>query len=179
MTRTRQATAQNCASAQGFSQAKPCAAQAIRLLHQGRRRLLKASAAMTACGLAPGLSASTMGMELAINQFTGGRPSNTGRVLLDMPALVENGNSVPVRIEVSSPMTERDHVLRIALFSEKNPLPQVAVFHLGTRAGRAAVTTRMRLADSQKVVAVAEMSDGSFQRAQADVIVTLAACIET
>jgi sulfur-oxidizing protein SoxY len=76
-------------------------------------------------------------------------------------------------------MTERDHVLRIALFSEKNPLPQVAVFHLGTRAGRAAVTTRMRLADSQKVVAVAEMSDGSFQRVQADVIVTLAACIET
>ena len=120
-----------------------------------------------------------MGMELAINQFTGGRPTNTGRVLLDVPALVENGNSVPVRIEVSSPMTERDHVLRIALFSEKNPLPQVAVFHLGPRAGRAAVTTRMRLADSQKVVAVAEMSDGNFQRVQADVIVTLAACIET
>jgi len=179
MTRTRQAIAQSCASVQGFSQAKPWAAQAIRLLHQGRRRLLKASAAMTACGLAPGLKASTMSMELAINQFTGGRPSNAGRVLLDVPALVENGNSVPVRIEVSSPMTERDHVLRIALFSEKNPLPQVAVFHLGTRAGRAAVATRMRLADSQKVVVVAEMSDGSFQRVQADVIVTLAACIET
>ena len=66
-----------------------------------------------------------------------------------------------------------------SLFSEKNPLPQVAVFHLGPRAGRAAVTTRMRLADSQKVVAIAEMSDGSFQRVQADVFVTLAACIET
>lgn len=144
-----------------------------------RRRMLKAAAAVAAVGYVPALQASAMRMELAIQQFTGGRTPETGRLVLDVPALVENGNSVPVRIEVDSPMTEREHVQRIALFSEKNPLPQVAVFHLGLRAGRASVATRMRLADSQRVVAVAQMSDASFRRVQTDVIVTLAACIES
>ena len=179
MTPMRQAAVCSDASAQAVSPAHRSAPQADRMVNRERRRLLKASAAITACALAPALMASPMGMELAINQFTGGRPTEAGRVLLDLPALVENGNSVPVRVEVASTMNERDHVQRIALFSEKNPLPQVAVFYLGPRAGRAAVTTRMRLADSQKVVAVAHMSDGSFRRVHADVIVTLAACIES
>jgi len=128
--------------------------------------------------LAGRVSATTMGMELAIQQLTGGQVATTGDMTLEVPALVENGNSVPVRISVNSPMTEQDHVRRIALFSEKNPLPQVAVFHLGPRSGRATVTTRMRLADSQRVVALAELSDGRWRRQQVDVIVTLAACIE-
>mgnify|MGYP006200646509 CR=1 FL=1 len=84
-----------------------------------------------------------------------------GRVRFEIPPLVENGNAVGVTITVESPMTEADHVKRIALFNEKNPQADMAVFHLGPRAGRAAVSTRVRLATSQTVVALAEMSDGS------------------
>jgi sulfur-oxidizing protein SoxY len=117
-------------------------------------------------------------LEEAIRKFTGGVPVQSGRVALDMPPLVENGNAVGVTVTVESPMTAADHVRRIALFNEKNPQPDIAVFNLGPRAGRAKVATRMRLATSQTVVAVAEMSDGSFRSAKASVIVTLAACIE-
>jgi sulfur-oxidizing protein SoxY len=76
-------------------------------------------------------------------------------------------------------MTAAEHVKRIAVFNEKNPQPSVATFHLTPRSGRANVTTRIRLADSQKIVAITELSDGTFWSAQADVIVTLAACIES
>jgi sulfur-oxidizing protein SoxY len=99
-------------------------------------------------------------------------------VRLLVPELVENGNSVPVSVSVDSPMTERDHVRRIALFSEKNPQTQVAVFHLGPRSGRADVATRIRLADSQRLVAIVELADGRFLQTAVEVIVTLAACIE-
>ena len=75
-------------------------------------------------------------------------------------------------------MTAADHVKAIAIFNEKNPQPHVAVFHLGPRAGKASVATRIRLADSQKVVAIAEMSDGSCWSDTQDVIVTIAACLE-
>jgi sulfur-oxidizing protein SoxY len=92
--------------------------------------------------------------------------------------LVENGNAVGVTLDVESPMRADDHVRRIALFNEKNPQADIAVFHLGPRAGRARVATRIRLATSQTVMAVAEMSDGSFWSSKASVIVTLAACIE-
>lgn len=143
-----------------------------------RRGWLRLCVALAGSAATMRVSASTLGMELAIQQLTGGRVPTDGDMTLEVPALVENGNSVPVRIAVNSPMTEADHVRRIALFSEKNPLPQVAVFHLSPRSGRATVATRMRLADSQRVVALAELSDGRWRRQQVDVIVTLAACIE-
>jgi sulfur-oxidizing protein SoxY len=114
----------------------------------------------------------------AIRRFTGGAPVETGRIRLDMPPLVENGNTVPLAITVESPMTEADHVRRIAVFNDKNPQPHVATLHLGPRAGRAAVSTRIRLADSQTITAIAEMRDGTFWSATADAIVTLAACVE-
>jgi sulfur-oxidizing protein SoxY len=101
-----------------------------------------------------------------------------GRVKVDIPPLVENGNTVPLTVSVDSPMTEADHVKAIHVFTEKNPQPEVAAFHLGPRAGRARVATRIRLADTQTVVAIAELSDGSFWSARADVVVTLAACLE-
>jgi sulfur-oxidizing protein SoxY len=113
-----------------------------------------------------------------VAEFARGAPILPGRVRLDLPALVENGNSVTLTVAVDSPMTPADHVRAIGIFNQKNPLPDVAVFRLGPRAGRAAVTTRIRLADSQRVVAVAELSDGSFRSASADVIGTLAACVE-
>ncbi|KMO37714.1 sulfur oxidation protein SoxY [Methylobacterium variabile] len=114
----------------------------------------------------------------AIRRFTGGAPVETGRIRLDMPPLVENGNTVPLAITVESPMTEADHVRRIAVFNDKNPQPHVVTLHLGPRAGRAAVSTRIRLADSQTITAIAEMRDGTFWSATADAIVTLAACVE-
>jgi sulfur-oxidizing protein SoxY len=86
---------------------------------------------------------------------------------------------VPLTVSVESPMTQADHVKKIHVFNEKNPQPQVAVFHLGPRSGRAAASTRIRLADTQKVTAIAEMSDGTFWEASMEVVVTLAACIES
>lgn len=115
----------------------------------------------------------------AINEFTGNVPVQRGkRVMLDLPPLVENGNSVSVTVKADSPMTPADHVRAIAIFTEQNPQPNVGTFRLGPRAGRATVTTRMRLATSQKVIAVAGFSDGTFWSDQVDVIVTLAACVE-
>ena len=117
-------------------------------------------------------------MDVAIRALTGEAEVKPGRVTLDISPLVENGNAVPVTVTVDSPMTGTDYVRAIALFTERNPQPNVAVFRLGPRAGRARVATRMRLATSQKVTAVAELSDGSFWSANAEVIVTLAACVE-
>jgi sulfur-oxidizing protein SoxY len=117
-------------------------------------------------------------LDEAIRSFTGGAVVREGRVKFDISPLVENGNAVPVTVEVESPMTERDYVRRIALFNEKNPQADVAIFHLSPRCGRARVSTRIRLATSQTVVALAETSDGTFWESRANVIVTLAACIE-
>jgi sulfur-oxidizing protein SoxY len=114
----------------------------------------------------------------AIRGFVGEAPVNKGKVKLDLPPLVENGNSVPCTVSVQSPMTATDYVKAIHVFNEKNPQPYVIGVTLGPRAGRATFSTRIRLADSQTVTAIAELSDGSFWSDQVDVIVTLAACIE-
>jgi sulfur-oxidizing protein SoxY len=114
----------------------------------------------------------------AIRDVVGAAVVRTGKVKLDVPPLVENGNTVPMTVNVTSPMTAEDHVRSIHVFVEKNPQPNVGNFVLGPRAGRAQVSTRIRLADSQKIVAIAKMSDGSFWSATVDVVVTLAACTE-
>jgi sulfur-oxidizing protein SoxY len=114
----------------------------------------------------------------AVAKFTGGMPVKTGRVRFDIAQLVDNGNTVPVSVAVDSPMTAAEHVVAIAVFNERNPQRDVGVFTLGPRAGKASVSTRIRLATSQKLVAVAKLSDGSFWQQQVDVVVTLAACIE-
>ncbi len=118
------------------------------------------------------------GLAAAIASFTQGRPLTAGRVTIEIAELVENGNAVPITVRVDSPMTAGDHVRRIGLFNEKNPQNDIARFELGPRAGRAEVATRIRLATSQKVVAVAETSDGRLWSAGIDVIVMLAACVE-
>ena len=117
-------------------------------------------------------------MRAAIKALTGDAPLQEGRIKVELPPLVENGNAVPLGITVESPMTDADHVKAIHIYTEKNPQPYVANFQLGPRAGTANIQTRMRLADTQLVVAVAEMSDGSFWRDEVEVIVTLAACLE-
>ncbi len=118
-------------------------------------------------------------MEAAIRKVVGTAQINKGKVTLDLPPLVENGNSVAMTVSVDSPMTEADHVRAIHVFNEKNPQPNVASFVLGPRCGRARMSTRIRLADTQTILAICQMSDGSFWSASASVVVTLAACTET
>ena len=114
----------------------------------------------------------------AIRNVVGEAPVRTGKVKLDVPPLVENGNTVPMTVSVSNPMTPDDYVKSIHVFNEKNPQPNVGNFYLGPHAGRAQISTRIRLADSQKIVAIARLSDGSFWSVSVDVVVTLAACTE-
>jgi sulfur-oxidizing protein SoxY len=113
-----------------------------------------------------------------VKSVTRGKEARVGRVKLELPLLADNGNSVPMKVSVESPMSEADHVKTIRLLSERNPEPQMATFHLGPRAGAAEIASRVRLAGSQRVVALAEMSDGSFWMGTADVTVTLSACVD-
>ena len=125
-----------------------------------------------------GAEATPATLAAAIRSVVGTAELQTGKVKLDVPPLVENGNTVPMTVSVSSPMTPNDYVRSIHVFNEKNPQPNIGNFYLGARAGRAQVSTRIRLADSQKIVAIAHLSDGTFWSASADVVVTLAACTE-
>lgn len=117
-------------------------------------------------------------MQEAIRKIVGGAEIKKGRVKLEIPPLSENGNSVACAVTVESPMTQADHVKAIHVFNEKNPQPNVISVHLGPRAGKARIDTRIRLNDTQTVTAIAQMSDGSFWSDAANVIVTLGACLE-
>ena len=148
-----------------------------------RRFLIETAALAGAVGIAVPLavkpaSATPASMRAAIRKVVGEAALNKGKVKIDVPPLIENGNAVPLTISCESPMTADDYVKAIHVFSEKNPQPNVVGVQLGPRSGRAAVSTRIRLADSQKVIAIAQMSDGSFWSSEAEVIVTLAACLE-
>jgi sulfur-oxidizing protein SoxY len=147
-----------------------------------RRSFLTMAGAMAAISVTPfaltSAQATPDSLAAAIRALVGGAAVHAGRVKLDVPPLVENGNTVPVTVSVTSPMTDTDFVRSIHLFNEKNPQPNVGNFFIGPRAGRAVVGTRMRLADTQKIVAIARLSDGTFWSVSADVVVTLAACTE-
>ena len=145
-----------------------------------RRQFLKISGSAALAGAVPlrPLDATPATLASAIRDVVGEAEVHVGKVKLDIPPLVENGNSVPMTISVASPMTSADHVRSIHVFNEKNPQPHIGNFHIGPTAGRAQVSTRIRLADSQKVVAITQLSDGSFWSAGVDVVVTLAACTE-
>ncbi len=142
-----------------------------------RRQLIFAGAAMCSVTLRAA-GATPVELESAVRDFTGGAAPREGRVHLDVAPLVENGNTVPLSVSAESPMTAADHVSAIAVFNTRNPQRDVAIFHFTPRSGRAAVSTRIRLATSQTLVAVARMSDGSYWTTQSSVIVTLAGCIE-
>ena len=148
--------------------------------HSTRRDVLAgagALAGMMLIAVRPS-DATPASMQEAIRKVIGDAQVRKGRIAMEIPALVENGNVVPLTIAVESPMTTADHVKAIHVFNEKNPQPNVIDIRLGPRAGKATVSTRIRLADAQKVVVIAQMSDGSFWQDSADVIVTLAACLE-
>ena len=114
----------------------------------------------------------------AIQEITGGKPIIDGKVKLVIPPLVENGNLVVLKLSVDSPMTANNYVKSVHVIAEGNPLPNIFTVHLTPRSGTANITTRVRLADSQTVWAIAQMSDGSFYRGSAETLVTLSACTE-
>jgi sulfur-oxidizing protein SoxY len=141
-----------------------------------RRAFLASAAAVTIVPFAA--HATSEALAAAIKEVTGDAPLREGRVTLDIPPLVENGNAVPLTVKVESPMTADDHVKAIHVFNEKNPQPHVFNAWLSPANGRAVIATRIKLADAQKVVAIAETSKGEFWTAHTEVIVTIAACIE-
>jgi len=143
-----------------------------------RRQVVLASAGLAATAwVCPALAQSDE-LAVAVSTYAAGKKITEGKVKLDIAELVDNGNVVPIAVTVDSPMTPANHVKAIAVFNEKNPQRDVVKFTLGARYGKADVSTRIRLATTQKLVAVAQMSDGTFWSHTVEVIVTLAACIE-
>jgi len=143
-----------------------------------RREVLKTSGAVALGAALPGQADALGQMETAIRRVVGEAEIRKGKVTLDLPPLVENGNTVPMTVSVDSPMTKENYVKAIHVFNEKNPQANVISVRLSPRAGKAAISTRMRLAGTQKLMAVAEMSDGTCWSDTQEVVVTLAACLE-
>ncbi len=114
----------------------------------------------------------------AIQRVTRGAVVSKGKLTLEIPELVDNGNSVTLSVKVDSPMTANNYVKAIHVITEKNPQPDVVSFRFSPRSGRATASTRVRLADTQTVLAICELSDGTFWSGSADTVVTLAACLE-
>jgi len=117
-------------------------------------------------------------LRAAIKEVVGDKTLREGKVVLDIPSLIENGNAVPLTVTVDSPMTADDRIKAIHVFNEKNPQPHVYNAWLGPSVAKAEIATRIKLGDSQRIVAIAETSKGEFWTASADVVVTLAACLE-
>ena len=146
-----------------------------------RRATLAGMAGVAAAAIATGTSTAVADEGLAadaIKSLTRGAAVKPDRVSVVMPELAENGNTVVMTVTVESPMTAADHVRAIHIIADKNPIARVVSFHLGPRAGRAKVAANIRLATTQVVTALAEMSDGSTWSGTQEVIVTLAACLD-
>jgi sulfur-oxidizing protein SoxY len=143
-----------------------------------RRRLIRGTAAWVGCVFVRPLMAAPSTLESALSEFARGAKVTAGKVKFEIAELIDNGNAVPITVSVDSPMTEANHVVAIAVFNEKNPQREVIKTKLTPLAGRAQISTRIRLATSQKLTAIAEMNDGSFFSHTVEVVVTLAACIE-
>lgn len=122
--------------------------------------------------------AASADVDAAVREMTGGTAVRKGKVRLEVPPLIENGNSVVITVSVESPMSAAEHVKAIHVFAPENPLPNIVSVYLGPRAGRARFTARVRVANSQTLLAVAQLSDGSFWSDGVEVIVTLPACGE-
>ena len=156
----------------------------MRRAEPSRRACLRALALATPLGLA---SAAAQSQAQAARMLTlaemtepivGSVPMRSQGIRLDLAQLADNGHVVPVRVVVDSPMTEADHVREIVLLSQRNPVTRIASFRLGPWSGRAEVATRIRLAGTQVVVALARLSTGEVRIAQAEVIVTESACLD-
>ncbi len=146
-----------------------------------RRQFLSYSgatvAALSAVGLLPGLAFATVEeTETHIKKLAGDKKIQEGKVTIKLPKIAENGNTVPVTVTVDSPMTDANHVTSIHLLAENNPAPDIAIFHFSPMSGKAEISTRIRLAKTQNVVAVAQMNDGSVYIGKQTVKVTIGGC---
>ena len=142
-----------------------------------RRDVLRLAAALAATRSLPDTLASPADADRAVAGVFGLRAVAEGPVTVTIPPISENGYTVPLKVEVDSPMTPDDHVQRIGIFAEENPIAHIATFELGPQAGRAVVETRIRMGGSQRIRAVAELSDGRLITGHDFSIVTLAACV--
>lgn len=148
------------------------------IVHQTRRNVLRfAALAAAASVIAPGLAhADAKAVEAELKKLYNGKAMADGKVKLDVPQIAENGLVVPITIDVESPMTEQNYVKAVHVFADGNPLPGVFTFRFSPLSGRASASTRMRLAQTQNIIAVAEMSDGSLFTTKAEVKVTIGGC---
>jgi len=162
-----------------MSDAEQAGAQRGRLSLPRRHFLVAASAAGLLAALPDHAARATEAQVAAlIKDLVGDNALRQGRVKLDIPLLVENGNAVPMTVSVDGGFTGPQRVSSLHVFAQRNPLPHVASFTFGPRAGRPVVATRIRLATSQTVIAVAKLADGSCWSDSVELIVTLAACVE-
>jgi len=144
-----------------------------------RRRVLTISAgALATAGFGASIRSARAANDAQdlIRKFTGGKPATEGKVHLDLPEIAENGNTVPMTVTVDSPMTEDQHVTAVLIVADENPRGGVATFHFSPASGVAEANTRIRLAATQNITAVARMSDGSFFMTAKQVKVTIGGC---
>lgn len=142
-----------------------------------RRRFLARLAVLPVAAMTDAL-AQMDPLDPLVLALTQGAPLQRGRVKLELPLLVDNGNAVPLTVSIDSPMTAGDYVKSIHIFSQRNPVRDLARFFFTPRSGRAKVSTRVRLAGSQNVTAIAALSDGTFWADSAHILVTLSACMD-
>lgn len=148
--------------------------------NRSRRRFISGLAGLWALpALTPHAAlAASDAIRSLVEKITGGATVNASRVHLEMPRLADNGHSVPLKVRIESPMTPADHVRSITLLSERNPRPLIATFHFSAQSRRAEIVTRVRMNGSQHVVALAQMSDGTYWSGTAEVEVTESACLD-
>ena len=142
-----------------------------------RRQAIQASFVAAAILMAPRLAqASPAKVQEELKKLFGDKKLTEGKIRIDAPQIAENGLVVPITVDVESPMTDANYVKSLHLFADGNPQPGVASFKFMSASGKATATTRMRLAQTQNIVCVAEMSDGTLHTASAEVKVTIGGC---
>lgn len=142
-----------------------------------REALSLAAIAGLAAILAPKMSFADEGMVAAeIKKLFGDRKIDSGKIKLDVPEIAENGLVVPINVEVESPMTDKDYVKTVHVFADGNPLPGVVSYRFTPSSGKAAASTRMRLAQTQNIIAIAEMSNGNLYSTKSNIKVTIGGC---
>src|SRR5881227_1991922 len=148
------------------------------MVRRDRRQVLAASGGALVAAAFGAISPAHAANDSAdlIKKFTGGRQATEGKVKLDLPEIAENGNTVPMTVSVESPMSEQSYVTEVLIVGDGNPNGGMAKFHFSPLSGAAEANTRIRLAATQNITAVAKMNDGSFYTAIKQVKVTIGGC---
>jgi len=142
-----------------------------------REAMTLAAIAGLAAFLAPKMSLADEGAVAAeIKKLYGDKKLDSGKIKLDVPEIAENGLVVPINVDVESPMTDSDYVKAVHVFADGNPLPGVVTYKFTPACGKASASTRMRLAQTQNIVCIAEMSNGNLHMAKANIKVTIGGC---